>query len=51
VVYVDPKGDANQALQLAQQLAQQDNVDVLAGGLFSPECLGVQNLASKLQIV
>jgi branched-chain amino acid transport system substrate-binding protein len=51
VVYVDPKGDANQALQLAQQLAQQDNVDVLTGGLFSPECLGVHNLASKLQIV
>src|ERR1700730_18205473 len=51
VTYVDPKGDANQALQLAQQLAQQDNVDVLAGGLFSPECLGVQNLVSKLQLV
>jgi ABC-type branched-subunit amino acid transport system substrate-binding protein len=51
VTYVDPKGDANQALQLAQQLAQQDNVDVLTGGLFSPECLGVENLASKLQIV
>ena len=45
VVYVDPKGDATQALQLATQLAQQDNVDVLAGGLFSPECLGVQGLA------
>ena len=51
VVYVDPKGDANQALQFAQQLAQQDNVDVLAGGLFSPECLGVQNLVSNFQIV
>jgi branched-chain amino acid transport system substrate-binding protein len=51
VTYVDPKGDANQALQLAQQLAQQDSVDVLAGGLFSPECLGVQGLAAKLQIV
>src|SRR5438067_5828412 len=37
VTYVDPKGDANNALQLATQLAQQDNVDVLAGGLFSPE--------------
>ena len=33
------------------QLAQQDNVDVLAGGLFSPECLGVQSLAAKLQMV
>jgi branched-chain amino acid transport system substrate-binding protein len=51
VIYVDPKGDANQALQLAQQLAQQDNVDALAGGIFSPECLGVQTLAAKLQIV
>jgi len=51
VTYVDPKGDANNALQLATQLAQQDNVDVLAGGLFSPECLGVQSLAAKLQIV
>src|SRR6266496_2007 len=51
VTYVDPKGDANNALQLATQLAQQDNVDVLAGGLFSPECLGVQSLASKLQMV
>ena len=50
-VYVDPKGDANNALQLATQLAQQDNVDVLAGGLFSPECLGVQSLAAKLQLV
>jgi branched-chain amino acid transport system substrate-binding protein len=51
VTYVDPKGDASQALQLATQLAQQDNVDVLAGGIFSPECLGVQGLAAKLQIV
>lgn len=51
VVYADPKGDANQAQQLAQQLAQQDNVDVLSGGIFSSECLGVQSLAAKLQIV
>jgi branched-chain amino acid transport system substrate-binding protein len=51
VVYVDPKGDATQALNLATQLAQQDNVDVLAGGLFSPECLGVQGLAAKLEMV
>lgn len=51
VIYVDPKGDATQALDLATQLAQQDNVDVLAGGLFSPECLGVQGLASKLELV
>src|SRR5436189_225971 len=51
VVYADPKGDASQALQLATQLAQQDNVDVLSGGIFSPECLGVQGLAEKLQVV
>src|SRR5207249_964355 len=36
VIYADPKGDATQALQSATQLAQQDNVDVLAGGIFSP---------------
>jgi len=51
VTYVDPKGDATQAINLATQLAQQDNVDVLAGGLFSPECLGVSQLAAKLQTV
>jgi branched-chain amino acid transport system substrate-binding protein len=51
IVYVDPKGDATQALDLATQLAQQDNVDVLAGGLFSPECLGVAGLAEQLQMV
>jgi branched-chain amino acid transport system substrate-binding protein len=51
VTYVDPKGDATQAINLATQLAQQDNVDVLAGGLFSPECLGVSQLAAKLQMV
>src|SRR6266536_1968473 len=51
VIYADPKGDATQALQSATQLAQQDNVDVLAGGIFSPECLGVQGLAEKLQLV
>ena len=50
VVYVDPKGDATQALNLATQLAQQDNVDVLAGGLFSPECLGVSGLAAQLKL-
>ncbi|MBV9120785.1 MAG: ABC transporter substrate-binding protein, partial [Chloroflexi bacterium] len=47
-VYVDPKGQADQALQMATQLAQQDNVDVLLGGIFSPECLGVQQLAPKV---
>jgi len=51
VTYVDPKGDATQAHDLALQLAQQDNVDVLAGGLFSPECLGVSQLATQLKLV
>src|SRR5262245_13588296 len=51
VIYADPKGDATQALQLATQLVQQDNVDVLAGGIFSPECLGLQGLAAKMGIV
>jgi len=51
VIYADPKGDATQALQLATQLVQQDNVDVLTGGIFSPECLGLQGLAAKVGIV
>jgi branched-chain amino acid transport system substrate-binding protein len=51
VIYADPKGDATQALQLATQLVQQDDVDVLAGGIFSPECLGVQGLAAKVGLV
>src|SRR6266566_4329378 len=50
VTYVDPKGDATQAINLATQLAQQDNVDVLAGGLFSPECIGVSQLRPKLKM-
>src|SRR5919201_6065269 len=51
VIYADPKGDATQALQLATQLVQQDDVDVLAGGIFSQECLGVQGLAAKVGLV
>jgi branched-chain amino acid transport system substrate-binding protein len=50
-VYVDAKGDPALALTLAQQLVQQDHVDVLLGAAGSPECLGVQGLAPKLQIV
>jgi ABC-type branched-subunit amino acid transport system substrate-binding protein len=50
-VYVDPRGDASQAVSMAQQLVQQQNVDVLVGGIFSPECLGIQNLAPRLQVV
>ncbi len=49
-IYVDPQGDAAQALSMAQQLVQQQNVDVLVGGIFSPECLGIGNLAPRLQI-
>jgi len=51
VEYVDPQGDATQATNLATQVAQQDNVDVLAGGINSPECLGVEGLAEQLQLV
>jgi ABC-type branched-subunit amino acid transport system substrate-binding protein len=50
-LYVDPKGDPGQVVQLATQLVQQDNVDVLVGAVSSAECLAVQGLASKLQIV
>jgi ABC-type branched-subunit amino acid transport system substrate-binding protein len=50
-VYVDPQGDAAKAVSMAQQLVQQQNVDVLVGGVFSPECLGIQNLAPRLQTV
>ena len=50
-VYVDPKTQPDQALQFATQLAQQDNVDVLAGAILSSECLGVQSLMPKLGLV
>jgi ABC-type branched-subunit amino acid transport system substrate-binding protein len=50
-VYLDPRGDASQAVSMAQQLVQQQSVDVLVGGIFSPECLGIQNLAPRLQVV
>ena len=50
-VYLDPKGEGTNAIQMATQLAEQDKVDVLAGGVFSPECQGIQSLAAKLQVV
>ncbi|TMC02827.1 MAG: ABC transporter substrate-binding protein [Chloroflexi bacterium] len=50
-VYMDPQGDAAKAVAMAQELVQQQNVDVLVGGIFSPECLGIQNLAPRLQTV
>jgi ABC-type branched-subunit amino acid transport system substrate-binding protein len=49
--YADAKGDPQLALSLAQQLVQQDHVDVLLGAAGSPECLGIQQLAPKLQTV
>ena len=45
--YADPKGDPSQAVQLATQFIQQDNVDALVGAVSSAECLGVEDLASK----
>jgi branched-chain amino acid transport system substrate-binding protein len=50
-VYLDPRGDAGQAVTMAQQLVQQQGVDVLVGGIFSPECLGIESLAPRLQVV
>ena len=50
-VYADPKADPAEAVNLAQQLVQQQNVDVLVGGVLSSECLGVENLVPRLQIV
>ena len=50
-IYVDPRGDAAQAVTMAQQLVQQQSADVLVGGIFSPECLGIQNLTARLQVV
>jgi len=50
-IFADAQGDASKAIAMAQQLVQQDGVDVLVGGIFSPECLGIQNLAPRLQTV
>jgi branched-chain amino acid transport system substrate-binding protein len=51
VMYADPKGDPTQAVQLASQFVQQDNVDVLVGGVSSAECLAVEDLVTRLQTV
>ncbi|MFI5269913.1 MAG: ABC transporter substrate-binding protein, partial [Chloroflexota bacterium] len=51
VTYADPKSDPAQALQLATELVQKDNVDVLMGANGSAECLGVAQLAPKLGVV
>jgi branched-chain amino acid transport system substrate-binding protein len=51
VIYADPKGKPDEAVNLAQQLVQQQNVDILMGAVLSSECLGVENLVARLQIV
>jgi ABC-type branched-subunit amino acid transport system substrate-binding protein len=50
-VYVDPRDDPTQALQLAAQLVDQDQVDVLAGAVTIPECQAVQSYAAKVHVV
>src|SRR5712691_4920292 len=51
VTYVDPQSDPTQASQMATQLIQTDKVDVLMGAVLSSECLVVQQLVAKLQVV
>jgi branched-chain amino acid transport system substrate-binding protein len=51
VVYADPQAQPTEAVTLAQQLVQQQGVDVLVGGVLSSECLGVEPLASRLGVV
>ena len=50
VVYADPQAQPTEAVTLAQQLVQQQNVDVLVGGVLSSECLGVEPLAPRLGV-
>ena len=50
-VYADPKATPDQAITLAQQLVQQQGVDVLVGAVLSSECLGVENLVPRLGVV
>lgn len=51
IEYVDPQSDPTQAVQMATQLIQTDKVDVLMGAVLSSECLVVQQLVAKLQVV
>ena len=51
VTFVDPKSDPAEAISDATQLVQQDHVDVLVGAVLSSECLAVQQLVPKLQVV
>jgi len=50
-VYADPKALPDEAVKLAQQLVQQQGVDLLVGGVLSSECLAVENLVARLQVV
>ena len=50
-VYADPQADPAKAVTMAQQLVQQQNVDLLMGAILSSECLGVENLVPRLQVV
>jgi branched-chain amino acid transport system substrate-binding protein len=51
VIYQDPNAQPDQAVSMAQNLVQQQNVSVLLGGVLSSECLGVENLVPRLQVV
>jgi ABC-type branched-subunit amino acid transport system substrate-binding protein len=51
VTYVDPQSDPTHASQMATQLIQTDKVDVLMGAVLSSECLVVQQLVARLQVV
>lgn len=51
VTYMDPANATDKAISDAQQLVQQDNVDVLLGGILSSECLGISPLAKSLGVV
>ncbi|HLZ73156.1 MAG TPA: ABC transporter substrate-binding protein [Dehalococcoidia bacterium] len=50
-VYADPKTDPAEAVRLARELVQQDNVDVLVGGVGSNECLAVEQQAPQLGVL
>jgi ABC-type branched-subunit amino acid transport system substrate-binding protein len=49
-IYADPRAQPDEAVSLAQQLVQQQGVDVLVGAVLSSECLGVENLVPRLKI-
>jgi len=51
IEYVDPQSDPTQSVQMATQLVQTDNVDVVMGGVLSSECLAVQQVMGKLATV